>query len=242
MKKYINKFIWLVGLLTIIAASYLSSFYVVSEYIIYPHERENILEAHYSRPIYNIVYYPLRWFKANGSSFKKETIKLRYGWLNKPNINSDEKLMRSAELKAFDDSYIFIGFTGETKLLESFDKIKYGQFLKMTFGVALNKESDSFINRLISYEVVELVDDPRIISQDLPPEEIKRNLKTLNKLKGSNKTCSNEFIKNYEEKVLKHCLQAGYAENIGGGCYHIVGYSINNSVIKKALEKCQGNI
>ena len=52
------------------------------------------------------------------------------------------------------------------------------------------------------------------------------------------KECLKSFVKSYQDAVLETCLKHECGNNIGGGCYHIVGYSITTSVLEAAIEKC----
>ena len=63
-------------------------------------------------------------------------------------------------------------------------------------------------------------------------------LEIVNSLKGEDKVCFDNFLSEYQNKVYEHCEQEGYAKNIGGGCSHIVGYSLSNALFLKALESC----
>lgn len=241
--KIVHKFMYFTGALTVLTSVYVFIFFLISTYIIYPYESENMLKTHSLRPAYNYIFYPLRWFNANGRSFREEDIKSDYGWLREPLFSNEdrEKDMRSAMLDAFDGSSISIGFTGSQEVLDSYDLLKLGEYVKLTFGVALAKDGDNFINRLISIEVIDLMDDPRIHSKNLSAQENKKISKSFNSLQGKQKNCASDFIKTYEKNVLKHCLQAGYAKDIGGGCYHVVGY-ISTNVLKKAIDVCLRNL
>jgi hypothetical protein len=53
-----------------------------------------------------------------------------------------------------------------------------------------------------------------------------------------NKNCLNSFVKSYEDALLEACLKHKCGEDIGGGCYHIVGYSTTTSLLAAAIEKC----
>lgn len=238
MLNIVNKFIYSVGVLVILTFLYVSAFHAFSNNIIYPYESQNHIDTHTLRPVYNTFFYPLRWFVANGSSFQEESIKVRYGWLRESLIKHDKNNMRSAAVDTFEGSIVSNGFTAKPEILAAFDAVERGKYVKMIFGVALSKESDSFINRMISIEVINLMDDPRIQGTDFSKQESEIITDIFNKLKSHKKTCANKYVEDYQNKVLKHCLQAGYAENIGGGCYHIVGYSVSTSVLKKALDKC----
>jgi hypothetical protein len=217
--------------------AYTLCFYVAAYKIVYPYEYENSFETHPIRPIYNVIFYPLRWVKANGMSFKSTGIEERYGWLT-PDVSDSESDSRSALVENIDGPSASIGFTGNEELLKEFDKLEKGQYVMLAFGVALDKKWDRFINKLVSYKKINLPPDPRIKADDVSNQESEELLSKHNNLTGEAKNCAEEFIKNYQQKVLEHCLLAGYANNIGGGCYHIVGYSVNTGVVKKALNEC----
>ena len=238
MKAIINKIVYLSGVVTLLFVFYASSFFLIKDNIVRPYEIENSFEPHTLRILYNPIYYPIRWFVANGMSFKPEEIKIYYGVHEKPWSTRDESDIRSAKLNTPDDKIMSIGFTGNESVLESFDKIKYDSYVKLTFGVALSKDSDRFINRLIGSEIINLMEDPRIPDEEFTKDKSQRVQDTLNRLKGEERECANKFITDYQDVVLEHCLQAGYAQNIGGGCYHVVGYSISTTVITHALSSC----
>uniref|UniRef100_UPI0037502B21 hypothetical protein n=1 Tax=Undibacterium sp. TaxID=1914977 RepID=UPI0037502B21 len=206
---------------------------------VYPYEDENYFESHAARPVYNTIFYPMRWFVANGSSFNAKHVKVHHGRLKQVEVREDDKEMRSAQIEAFNGSEIHIGFTGSQRILTTFDEVTPGKFVKMTFGVALSKTSDSFINRLLEIEVIQLIDDPRIEFENGSAEEQQQIHQLFDALTGKSKVCADNFIKNYQDLVLKHCEQAGYAEDIGGGCYHILRGSLHLGVLKQALKVCE---
>ncbi|MBC3873363.1 hypothetical protein [Undibacterium flavidum] len=220
-------------------AAYSGLFFTISHDIIYPYERENFLKQHIFRPTYNIIFYPLRWFVANGSSLNVQQLETHHGRLKLTKADDEDKEMRSTQIETFDGAEIHIGFTGSQRVLTLFDEVNAGKFVKMTFGVALSKTSDSFINRLIDIEVIELIDDPRIKFEKNSEEDDKKIHQLFNELSGKSKVCADKFIQNYQELVLKHCEQSGYAESIGGGCYHIVGRSLHTGVLKHVLKVCE---
>lgn len=81
-------------------------------------------------------------------------------------------------------------------------------------------------------------EDPRIPYKEYTEEKSNEILEKFNSLKNEKQICANKFIKDYQNKVFEHCMKEGYAENIGGGCYHVVGYAIHTAVLEKALNKC----
>ena len=52
------------------------------------------------------------------------------------------------------------------------------------------------------------------------------------------KNCLSDFLDTYRNAVLKICKKYKCGEGIGGGCYHIVGYSVTTPVIEAAIEQC----
>ncbi len=238
MKNSISKLIYVLGVLSLLFGIYVFTFYIVQNKIVRPFEVKNRNETHFIRPVYNVIYYPMRKFVANGSSFSQEKIDVYYGALENPLWTSKkERGYRSANIDT-PGSLVMIGFTGKQSVLEEFDSIESGSYVRMVFGVALTKEHDRFINRLISFEVIDLMDDPRIKDEDLSEEAIQLIRDAYSGLKGDPKVCARKFVRGYQDKVLEHCLQAGYAQNIGGGCFHNVPYSVTTSVRKRALDKC----
>lgn len=239
MLRLINKIVYAIGVLTLLMVVYASLFFAFSHYVIYPYERENFFQQHVSRPVYNIIFYPLRWFVANGSSFNAQQLKVHHCRLKLAEMDEEDQEMRSAEIETFDGAEIHIGFTGSPPALTLFDEVKPEQFVRMNFGVALSKSRDRFINRLIDIEVIELIEDPRIKFEKISEEEDAKIHQLFNELNGKSKECTDKFVQNYQALVLKHCLQAGYAEDIGGGCYHIVGRTLHTGVLKEALKVCE---
>ena len=84
-----------------------------------------------------------------------------------------------------------------------------------------------------------LVSDSRYV----PPAEVSApvpndDLSKFNALTGKKRTCANKLVENHRAAVFAACKHHRCGENIGGGCAHGAGYSVNSSVFKKALEKC----
>lgn len=52
------------------------------------------------------------------------------------------------------------------------------------------------------------------------------------------KECLDNFVNLYRDSVLQSCLKHECGNNIGGGCYHIVGYAVTTPVIEAAIKKC----
>lgn len=239
MIRILTRLVFTIGLLSIACIVYVSSFYLVSYKLVRPHEHNQLMKSHPIRPVYNRVYYPMRWFVANGLSIRKNMPETYYGTLEKlKNYNDREDNGRTARISTLNNSSIQIGFIGKESVLSEFDRIKSGSYVKMVFGVTLAKNRDKFINRLLQVQVIDLMPDPRIEDEDLTDEEVERIEKAFNALSGEAEACVTKFVEDYESQVMAHCRQSGYAQNIGGGCDHVLGYSITMTVIKRALQHC----
>ena len=243
MIKWINRGIYGLGILTLAFGIYVASFFAIKSTIISPFESQNYSKEHELRPVYNRVYYPMRWFSANRYSLKPKAGRLHHGILQQPlSIRQNEPWMRNANIRdSSRNSLVMIGFTGKKSLLEEFDEVQFGSNVRMVFGSALARNRDRFINKLVHFEVIELMEDPRIKYIDFT-EDQKTEIRIARRLSYSSNedSCVESFIKDYSDNVLEHCLQAGYANNVGGGCYHVVGRSVHLNVEKHALETCSG--
>lgn len=240
IKTIINKTVYLIGLLTILLILYICSFFLIRNNITRPYFiKHGLNESHPITPWYNVIYYPMRWFIADGRCIRSEHIKDYYGWIGKSSYSQDDENMRSVTLYSYDRQTISsIGFTGDSNVLESFDKTKTSDYARMKFGTALASNSDSFINRLVSIEVIDLMDDPRILEGDFSEEYVKKVNSHQRNLSAPQKQCVTDYIRDYQDKVFDHCRQSGYAANIGGECYHIVGYAISTAVVLKSFQSC----
>jgi len=237
--RFVSKFIFITGCFTLLAFIYIASFYSVRNKLILPFEREEFGNVHSLRPVYNRVFYPLRYFVANGSSFTRNIPKTYSGTLEQGLVpNSDEKNHRSTGIDVFEGNWTSIGFVGRSDIIEAFDAIEKGTFVKLTFGRALTNEHDRFINKLTDVEVIDLMPDPRIEKSQYTEIETEQIMATYKSLLNSKEDCAKAFVDSYREKVLLHCQQTGYAQNIGGGCFHIVGYSLHTAVFEKAVNTC----
>lgn len=238
MKIIVNRVIYTVGLITLILLAYTLCFYLIAYKIIYPYENDIKFKSHPIRPIYNIIFYPFRWVKANGISLASTEINEHYGWLTQ-DLSNREHDARIAKIDSIDGSWVSIGFTGTEGLLKEFDNLKKGQYVKLTFGVALDKKTDTFINKLVSYKKIDLPQDPRIRPDDNESDQTQNEVwEKYRSLTGEARDCTTEYLKKYEQKVLEHCLLAGYANGIGGGCHHTLRDSINTGVVKSSLHEC----
>lgn len=80
--------------------------------------------------------------------------------------------------------------------------------------------------------------------QYIPVSQSDKNSKVIlekyNKLvKDPNvKVCLEKVVHDHQSSVYNSCIKHGCGKNIGGGCSHITGYSLSNSVFKIAVEKC----
>lgn len=54
----------------------------------------------------------------------------------------------------------------------------------------------------------------------------------------TSKKCLEEVISLHQKALYESCIKYGCDNTIGGGCAHIVGYSVTTKVISVALKKC----
>lgn len=237
--RFLSKIVFAVGCCTLLAIVYIGSFYAVRNKLILPFERAEFGNAHKLRPVYNKVYYPLRYFSANGSSFTRDIPDVYRGTLERGlSSGGNQKNHRSAGIDVFEGNWTSIGFVGRSDVIRTFDEVEKGTFVKLTFGRALTNNHDRFINKLTDVEVIDLMPDPRIEKSDYSEAEADKIMADYKNLLAADENCAKPFVDSYREKVLKHCQQAGYAKSIGGGCYHMVGYSLHTAVFEEAVKVC----
>ena len=82
-----------------------------------------------------------------------------------------------------------------------------------------------------------LSSDPRYTRDESVPAS-ENYLDQYNALKGAARTCASNRLKQHETSVLEACLLHHCGDNIGGGCWHIAGYSMNSSAIQNAVNTC----
>jgi len=51
--------------------------------------------------------------------------------------------------------------------------------------------------------------------------------------------CMEKIVSDHQRSVLEACMVHRCGENVGGGCYHIAGYSIHSDVSAKAVSVCE---
>lgn len=83
-----------------------------------------------------------------------------------------------------------------------------------------------------------VIEDPRISRIEMSQEDSNILLDQINSLEGEESHCFERYLRAYNAKVFEHCEQEGYAENTGGGCYHVVNYSLHNALFVAALQSC----
>ena len=80
---------------------------------------------------------------------------------------------------------------------------------------------------------------PKIKSKSFSKEESDKILTLYNENTKNGNTCLSKFVSSYQSKLYDYCTKYNVAACIAGGCEHTVGYSINASVLEKALSKCK---
>jgi hypothetical protein len=95
------------------------------------------------------------------------------------------------------------------------------------------------LSSLFLFSCATPLEDPRIEREKYTDARSKKILDVINNQNEDKQLCIDKFLGEYSDKVLKHCQFAGYAKNIGGGCYHIAGYAVHTAVLEKALLSCE---
>jgi len=80
---------------------------------------------------------------------------------------------------------------------------------------------------------------PKIRSKSYSKGESDKILTLYNENVKNGNTCLSEFVSGYQSTLYEYCTKYNVSACIAGGCEHTVGYSINTSVLEKALSKCQ---
>lgn len=81
---------------------------------------------------------------------------------------------------------------------------------------------------------------PEIPRQKFTPERQMEIINAANSATGKAQECINEYIRAYQDSLMKHCVATGGGKGIGGGCGHVAyAYSVHERVIELALEKCK---
>lgn len=82
------------------------------------------------------------------------------------------------------------------------------------------------------------VPDPAIPYRGYTQQEDEAIVDRINAVQGKEKQCHEEFFRRYRQSIFEHCQATGAGLRVGGGCEHIVGYSIHTGVLERALEQC----
>jgi hypothetical protein len=119
---------------------YVGLFFLLKRVIIDPYELSGIPRTHSIRPIYNIVYYPLRWLSASD---------WRPGFHNG---STESGVLERLDLEHIDlrlntNVSLSIGFPPAPRFLEHARGVSTGDFVVVELGVQLPKDHDRFVNR-----------------------------------------------------------------------------------------------
>jgi hypothetical protein len=125
-----------------IALIYVGSFLALKFGVIGPYEGRRTFNQHWMRPTYNVLYYPLRWLYANGWSPIPHPSEILRGSID--SISQD-----NVTLHMPDSSFLSIGFTASSEVLESTRRFSPGDTVEVGLGTTLFKDSDAFRNRLL---------------------------------------------------------------------------------------------
>ena len=84
-----------------------------------------------------------------------------------------------------------------------------------------------------------LANDPRYVPQSkLDAADDQKLTDRYNALVKEKRICLESVIESHERAVFESCTLHKCGDNVGGGCWHISGYSVHSAVLAKAVEKC----
>ena len=73
----------------------------------------------------------------------------------------------------------------------------------------------------------------------IPAIQAQAKLLEVNALKGKSQECATAVMKDHQMAVLEACELHHCGDRIGGGCSHIAGRSLSDSVIERAFDACK---
>jgi len=133
--------VWIAAVLGLLL--YVASFLVLRYEVVANHEITRFPERHWLRPVYEPLYYPLRWLDANEwSLFPPKPRKLVGTVL--------EVAQNRLALDRGDGWTIAAGFVCEPSVCALLDGVTKGVRIEATFGVTLVAGRDTFVNKLLS--------------------------------------------------------------------------------------------
>lgn len=234
--------IFVYGLISVFGTAYVFLYYkYFKKGIVYYEMKNHFNKPHPLRPVFNYVYYPLRYYEANGRSFREPQVRQYYGWIE---ILEKGKEYREVSIKPYEGEVDVVRFYGNTKDLSRFDSIPPNKFLHVYLKNGFLEESsvvnaDVFLRLLVDVKNVELMNDPRIKTGGYYSEEEAHSLRlALGSLKGDAKICFESKLKEYQDKVYEHCLQTGYMKNYASGCSYIYDGGYSDDAERYFLKEC----
>ena len=72
---------------------------------------------------------------------------------------------------------------------------------------------------------------------ELTPEYIKLRSEVTKEIRESYRSCLKATKAHFFYKAVARCIEEGRGKNIGGGCYHVVGYEVIHE--ERELEHCK---
>lgn len=186
-----------IALFALTIAIYLGSYGFIKNKVIEPFERANIQKIHTWRPAYNVIYYPLRRYEVQPSLRRAKPYYYSFGYLQKNTSKFDNTsdhrtiTLKHGNIKRPSE----IQFSGSKRVLSEFDTINNGDFLSLTFKLALSSRRDKLSKKLILSEMIVL---PSFFPHSLteyPPKETYASIKqSFEALSGHEQECAEAFV------------------------------------------------
>jgi hypothetical protein len=131
-----------VTLLIALLLVYVMPFLLLRHGVIASYEDWHPGQRHWLRPVYEPLFYPLRWLDANGWSFLPPRQRKNAGTV--VDVLSNRLVLDSG--RGYTD---YIGFVCEPSVCALLDGVAKGAKIEATFGATLDSGRDRFVNKLL---------------------------------------------------------------------------------------------
>lgn len=226
----------------LILVTYITCFYIVRDYVIDPFESGKVTATHSVRPVYNIVFYPLRAYASKESARETLEAGTYYGFPFDEIVQEYSFGERLSKLDLYNikDGEFSISFYAKPSVLDDMKVFQPRDYIQVDVSHKLSSIRDRYINTIETVEFLPVPEVPRLHKKQLSSSEITLAETRFSQVTGPKGQCTRRFVSDYKDLALQHCLQDGYAENIGGGCFHLLPYFATSAVLNEALNVCFG--
>lgn len=227
------------ALIALIIATYIGSYGIIKNKVIKPYERANIQKIHAWRPAYNFIYYPLRRYEIQPSLRRAKPYYYSFGYLQKDSSKFDDTSEhRTITLKHGNIKHPSeIQFFGSKRALSEFDTINNGDFLSLTFKLALSSRRDKLSKKLILSEVIALPSFFPHSLTDYPSKETYASIyQSFEALSGHEQECAEAFVSYTLFEYAIDCVRSKAHKN-SNICTHGPNFT-NPQFREAAINRC----